>query len=1406
MGKRTTGRCGSSYRQSMVFRVTAWCSIVLTMLFLYPSCGIAEGLDPVAPTGDEDGGIKQHEQFEFEAFINHDDIKDGTEPFDANNDEGNDSAVNNKIVRTFDTITYPLKVTVNPKKVDKLENIKLSITGTLENGITDGRVNGKFAVGGSEDMSTGVVRFTQDYTIKQTGNSIMIPVTVEVQGARHGTILTPKLAVEVVSVDGQPITGIKTTFKTLPPVAVSAKVNVRPLVGSGLAGQGIPYFATSGISGDKTDKTNTHAFSLTFSGEKLPGRSDMRGSTFPDPKGELKYRIEMSGWVTYDALPVRNDTVQYNFEDKDQPFLIYDHQPINEVTNKVGAKYMLMDGVPYGYRYRTNYVAPQSQLPNLKPATIEKYGHHMVWGSGEWDVSAPNIQKNKVVYEGTNKGFILGSTFPTFRADGYTGSAIYGQTERAFSSHAFVVRMPNEYRIKGPLNKEGLANNAYYRAQVFLESYTSPDGVVTPFNKSSSISFDERNNPNGSYSVQTTFFAYPNGKQLGTPNIGWSEVSKGDASTLIGENVYLNTALGSSVNSDGGFQALTRWNTDSFELTEAFAKLAKESIMAYGYYTPSIMKVSNDPKTQTVRFGVQKFPKKDNVFEVFTKKGIDDYTWYDTYAEAVKHGAVGALQNDVTAPTGPKWTTAGRLPLRVKHENIGIGSFTRDGSANVALTNYYPYADEERTTRIDVTKNQSYNNPSLWDDNGIMTKKQSPSGSTVSFETLGVQPAMVTSELSSDKDSYYNSESIDWTVKNSIVLPTSGLPDKFDTSIKIKEVLPKGLTYTPGSGKVGDVKREPIVTKKSDGTTELEWEVLFALADNGKVDPVTYTTSINPFALSQNGVSTSLEVNSIATSDLDQRPIKLRTSSKSVTILKVGMVGIFETIDKADGGKNSSFTLSLKPYTTIEDEKDVTGLTVLPQDGDDYGSTFNGTALLDKIKLSVTRKYVQPVKLYVNEAVVRTTRPHEVDVSANGWKEYEEGDDTSRVKTVLFKVEGLMTNTDDITIDLTIKTQDNSFGNVYLNETVINSGTNYRLSPVSNRVRYAIRADLELGLGRIRIYTDTASNGLPVSVRVNQVVLKEEAVKDKDITLALYDKVTNKRLTSKTFKQSTLQKENLMRLPNTVLFSGTPRKRSIEARIEAFDDSVIWVRDGDEKIDTDAYVAEQKTLISPADDLDAALSYKGVAVSEREFGKAIQLYYETVKLSPRKPIHVKAGYSFPYDVSLTYTNELLNDVASKVDLKTTAPGKILVENPLIDDTYEHKNKTETHSEMNLDSLTDATFFDGVKTDYKLQPSMIDKETGNSYTQNQVTNATTSPMNVVAGGNRLYVPTWIDEAKTYGLVFAPQGRVGSNQIAFVVASEVDVFAYMFSHIDSQTKDDDELLIQPKTDVATDVFKP
>lgn len=54
-------------------------------------------------------------------------------------------------------------------------------------------------------------------------------------------------------------------------------------------------------------------------------------------------------------------------------------------------------------------------------------------------------------------------------------------------------------------------------------------------------------------------------------------------------------------------------------------------------------------------------------------------------------------------------------------------------------------------------------------------------------------------------------------------------------------------------------------------------------------------------------------------------------------------------------------------------------------------------------------------------------------------------------------------------MNLVYGTYKNEFGDSYVSKTVVNTSVDYRLSPVSNQVKYTIVADANLGLRKIKL-------------------------------------------------------------------------------------------------------------------------------------------------------------------------------------------------------------------------------------------------------------------------------------------------------------------------------------------------
>lgn len=1003
---------------------------------------------------DEVGDVNYHDLFDIQSFVRHDELTDGVGPFDDEDRPGLDHNNQNGIVRTWDTAVYPINVTVNSKSSKVARNIKVKLSGTLENGITGGnRINARFAVGGTESLETNTVAFEQEYTIPRTGNSVKVPITVEVLGAPDGLELRPDIKVEVLSVDGTDISDaeIGTHFDTLPAVTTSAQVSIKPHLGGGLTGQGIHHYPYGGITGDIDEPMNMSSYSLSWGVKPLGDDKSVKGATFPDPDSEIIYDITMSGRTYWSD---RRSTTYHDYSGKDTPHLLLDHRPISTNTKAVGSPNTLLEGENYTFKHSNRHVGPRSQTSSLDITQTR----HSVWDSGDWSVGAPVIDDSTAKYAGGNTGFVIGSTFPEYRSDGYTGSKVFdNRYEKIFSSRAFLTIMPNEYGFGRPNNPDNEPNTTYYSTKVEYKGYVDENGAFqaleTPITATRTAT--ESNDPGGnSFSVQNSFFAQPPMRQTGTPNIGNGTVSKADASIVAGEDVAFTGYSLNRLSLPGGYQNVLRWNTDAFEMTEEYAAQTESHMMASGYQNALLETVRRDTENHKVRYGVARFT--DNSFESFTKKGRDDYDWYDSFDEAISHGEIGAVMNDIHANAGAKTTPGSRALLRVKHENIGIGSETKDGTPLIGVTNFYAYLDKEREIEIDASEGRTYNNPSEWNDKGEFIKPKSPWGSLVNFETIGVTPADTLSTMSSDKGTYYNTDVITWRHKGAVRIKDTSVLDDFGREITIKHTLPEGLDYAPGSGSVGSLVTEPEVKNLGEGKTELIWET--ELNDIDRIPDVTFKTGINPSAIGESTTTSSVSVTSTIESKLDYRPIKLRSDTLSVSILKVGSVGIYETIDEAVGPVDSTFNLTLSPYSMLTSERGVVGITTIPQNGDKYGSKFSGTTAIETLNVELDRKHKDAsVELYLNDEAIYDDRPHNINELGEGWREYTgDEDQLENAKSILFKVNGLLSSGDDIKINVGVKTEGNAAGDVYYNETLINSMVNYTLSPVSHRVGYTI--------------------------------------------------------------------------------------------------------------------------------------------------------------------------------------------------------------------------------------------------------------------------------------------------------------------------------------------------------------
>ncbi|AZJ24371.1 fusion protein (includes pXO2-28-29-30) (plasmid) [Bacillus wiedmannii bv. thuringiensis] len=1323
-------------------------------------------------------GKKGSDLFDFEAFIKPSDIVDGTAPFDSNDEAGNDASPNNGVVRTFDTVTYPLKVTINPKKHDKLKDIKLRITGTLENGITNKRVNAKFAVGGKEDLESGVVSFDMEYTLKETGNSLMIPVTVEVQGAEHGLKLKPNINIQVVSVDGKDITneGISQSFNDISPVTTSGKVNVKARFTASYGGLPRLDYKVYDSNAKKDDRSIMYPVALDLFVDNLPNRNDLRGATFPI--GKINYHFNFSGKVDWDEKSLGQETL--DFEGRDMPIKIFNYQAIDKIVDKVPQENTESFELGMkGYKDPRTETAnsPKSYIPKDKwnASDIDKYTIDSVWDSGIVRLNKPEITKNRIGYAGSIDDYVIGRTFPTMMSrPNYPVIPTFGKNQKAFSSTRFLIHSPNEYYSFGKNNKQNLPNNVYYYLEFVINSYEDGKGNTIPYNTVGRYTLTERNNPKGSYSLQTTFHT-PEGKELGTPNVGYSAVSKGDPTVIVGQKVKIISHLNVRAVTEGGTTMVYKWNTDSFDLTKNGADIAKKDMLYQGYPNTTGGR-DKDVNKQKIYFGVSK--NNDNSFEKITQNKDENYDWYSTYDEAKTHGEVGAIKNDIHALMGDGEVVAYNIPLDVKTKTVG--SVNEKGTPNIAVTDSVVYPTADRKVGYRVRGEGKYNNFTEYDEKGNVTKLQSPVGSTVNFETLGIMNGETSSEVKTTKNTYYSSDNVNVTVDNLVRLPEAMDFTSLDEKVEMRVKIPKGLDYVVGSAKYGDQYVEPKIEQQNDGSNHLIWYDTLTRG-NKALKKINFETRINPVLLPQ-GNQVGLEIQNVMSSSMDTRLEKFRTSSKNISVVKIGMVGVSETIEKVTGKKNSDYVVGVQPYTTIKDESHIKALTYVPRNKDENGSAFNGVTFLKQLTLENANN--KNVEIWLNNSFVESNNPNKIDLKSNGWYRYTGEMDLSKVVSILLYVNDSLSSSDVVKMNLVYGTHKNEFGDFYVSKTVVNTSVDYKLSPVSNQVKYTIVADANLGLRKIRIDTAPAEIGLPVTVRLDKDIVYEDSNNEK-LTVNLYDKADNKLVGSKVY--------TIGELPEEVKFKVDPKflkknnKRNYEVRFEKVNKESVHVLDGKGKVDTDGYTSSEESIKVNAKE-STELRYKGAIMTEREVGKEMEIFYETLTIPLKQLPKQKTGYGFELKPLVSYNNEL----AVPYDVKANA----LVDKRLIDSHLNYEKKGD-QMVVPLEEAEKTGSTDKKNTDFlfELPHINVEQKTGNLFTNQQVKDHDPRIKNAIKDGKRkLYVPIWADLGE-YNVLTVSGIPIGANKVNFEVTQPLNLYAYMYGTIGSETLKDDEILLEP-----------
>ncbi|WP_260857002.1 thioester domain-containing protein [Bacillus pumilus] len=326
----------------------------------------------------------------------------------------------------------------------------------------------------------------------------------------------------------------------------------------------------------------------------------------------------------------------------------------------------------------------------------------------------------------------------------------------------------------------------------------------------------------------------------------------------------------------------------------------------------------------------------------------------------------------------------------------------------------------------------------------------------------------------------------------------------------------------------------------------------------------------------------------------------------------------------------------------------------------------------------------------------------------------------------------------------------------------------------------------KLSFDKLQIYTAKSTKGLPVKVHLSKEMNYKTSLKEfeeKKITVGLYLK--DKKIVSKTYSAKALPKKIEMTIPSGGLKAAV--KNLYTVKFSDFNKNDFKIIAAASTLSTDGYAASEKT-IKATSEKQKELSYKGVVMTEKT-PSAGRVYYEKLNFLLAKIEKKKTGYGFERKVNLHYENEIGGKVTPAFDFE--------VPTSLVDSYLAYTKKGDRSLiPMEQTSSTnkkqgETSFYDLV---YELPHTNVERHTGNLFSDDQVESKDKRiAYELVDGGRKFYSPIWSDLGNYETKIKSKP--MGVNLIKTEVTEQLELYASMYAHMDSKTKDLDEVLLRP-----------
>ncbi len=304
-----------------------------------------------------------------------------------------------------------------------------------------------------------------------------------------------------------------------------------------------------------------------------------------------------------------------------------------------------------------------------------------------------------------------------------------------------------------------------------------------------------------------------------------------------------------------------------------------------------------------------------------------------------------------------------------------------------------------------------------------------------------------------------------------------------DIILKAEVILPKGLTYVPGSSKRGEESyTEPEIIENEDGSTTLVWHI-YGVTSGEKIEPILFETQIDNNSKNNTQYITKFIVSEVMGTDgiskIGNSEISYRTSSTTINIINLSTHRLYKETNTQIMEKNGEVKYTVT-YQNNADSivPDFQLLDVLPYNGDGRGTTYTGTYTLKDIQVTQTGEQgaiaLDNLKLYITtkEEARNLTAKDEIVAGDGIWEEKVIGEEINEEATAI-ALKGVIANNTSIELKVTLQTIGNKSGEIYSNSAT--AQTNKDTEPIMTT---SIKSSVVKREIRGKVWIDNNENGI----------------------------------------------------------------------------------------------------------------------------------------------------------------------------------------------------------------------------------------------------------------------------------------------------------------------------------------